>query len=100
MTGGPLKQWHTRDGRMLRLRLARPKANLIDAEMIAALEEALAAHLDQPKLAAVLIDAEGPNFSFGASVVEHMPEHCAAMLAALHRLPSASRWAISWRSIR
>ncbi len=86
MTGAPLKSWHSRDGRMLRLRLARPKANLIDAEMIAALEEVLAAHLDEPKLAAVLIDADGPNFSFGASVEEHMPEHCARMLAALHRL--------------
>ena len=34
----------------------------------------------------MLIDAEGPHFSFGASVEEHLPDQCAAMLAGLHRL--------------
>ena len=33
----PLKVWFEADGRLLRLRLSRPKANLIDAAMIAAL---------------------------------------------------------------
>jgi len=37
-------------------------------------------------LTAVLIDAEGPHFSYGASVAEHLPEHCAAMLGRLHRM--------------
>ena len=37
----PLKAWIDRDGALLRLRLARPKANLIDAAMIAALHGAL-----------------------------------------------------------
>ncbi|MDP6618352.1 MAG: cyclohexa-1,5-dienecarbonyl-CoA hydratase, partial [Nitrospinota bacterium] len=36
MSGGPLKVWRDRDGGLLRLRLARPKANIIDAGMIAA----------------------------------------------------------------
>ena len=31
-------------------------------------------------------DAEGPHFSFGASVAEHVAERCAAMLAGLHAL--------------
>jgi len=35
---------------------------------------------------AVLLDHEGPHFSFGASVEEHLPENCAAMLASLHAL--------------
>ena len=35
---------------------------------------------------AVLLDHEGPHFSFGASVEEHLPENCAAMLAGLHAL--------------
>ncbi len=73
-------------GRLLRLRLSRPKANLIDAAMIAALDAALAEHLSAPTLTAVLIEAEGPHFSFGASVEEHLPEQCGAMLASLHRL--------------
>ena len=38
MTDAPLEIRRERDGRLLRLRLDRPKANVIDAEMIAALE--------------------------------------------------------------
>ena len=44
MSDSPLKVWLDRNGALLRLRLARPKANLIDAAMIAALHEALGAH--------------------------------------------------------
>ncbi len=82
----PLKDWFEAEGRLLRLRLNRPKANLIDAEMIAALETALVKHLRNDKIAAVLLDAEGPHFSFGASVEEHLPDRCEAMLHSLHRL--------------
>ncbi|MCP3970431.1 MAG: cyclohexa-1,5-dienecarbonyl-CoA hydratase [Rhodobacteraceae bacterium] len=77
---------HALDGAVLRLRLNRPKANIVDAEMIAALDAALAAHADNPDLKAVLVEAEGPNFSFGASVEEHLPQSCEAMLKALHAL--------------
>ncbi len=82
----PLAISTERDGKLLRLVLNRPKANIIDAEMIAALDAALAGHLGATDLMAVLIGAEGPHFSFGASVEEHMPESCAAMLAGLHAL--------------
>ena len=82
----PLKIWVERDGRLLRLRLNRPKANIVDAEMIAALDEALAQHADNAGLTAILLDAEGPHFSFGASVEEHLPEQCVQMLATLHAL--------------
>jgi len=82
----PLRVWFEAEGRLLRLRLSRPKANLIDAAMIAALDAALAEHLGNAALGAVLIDAEGPHFSFGASVEEHLPGQCAAMLRAIHGL--------------
>jgi cyclohexa-1,5-dienecarbonyl-CoA hydratase len=82
----PLKVWREADGRLLRVRLNRPKANLIDAEMIAALDRAFAEHLGNTHIAAILLDAEGPHFSFGASVEEHLPDQCAAMLAGLHGL--------------
>ena len=82
----PLKVWFEAGGRLLRLRLSRPKANLIDAAMIAALDGALAEHLDNADLGAVLLDAEGPHFSFGASVEEHLPGQCAAMLRGFHGL--------------
>ncbi len=77
---------HDLDGALLRLRLNRPKANIVDAEMIAALDAALAAHEDASALDAVLIEAEGPHFSFGASVEEHLPESFEAMLKSLHAL--------------
>ena len=86
MTEGPVRSWLDRDGALLRLRLARPKANICDAAMIAALHGALDAHRGQAPLRGVLLDAEGPHFSFGASVEEHLPERCAAMLASLHAL--------------
>jgi cyclohexa-1,5-dienecarbonyl-CoA hydratase len=86
MTTAPLKVWVEHEGHLLRLRLARPKANVVDAEMIAALDRALADHLDHPALRAVLLDADGPHFSFGASVEEHLPAMCAEMLTAFHGL--------------
>lgn len=82
----PLKDWLELDGALLRLRLARPRANIVDAAMIAALDGALLAHRANNRLRGVLLDAEGPNFSFGASVEEHLPAQCAQMLASLHAL--------------
>jgi len=82
----PLRAWLERDGALLRLRLARPKANIVDAVMIAALHAALDAHRASPGLRGVLLDAEGPHFSFGASVEEHLADRCAAMLQSLHAL--------------
>jgi cyclohexa-1,5-dienecarbonyl-CoA hydratase len=81
-----LKAWFEAEGRLLRLRLNRPKANMIDAAMIAALDGAFTEHLDNRELGAIVLDADGPNFSYGASVDEHLPGQCAAMLHALHRL--------------
>ncbi|HVB46938.1 MAG TPA: cyclohexa-1,5-dienecarbonyl-CoA hydratase [Burkholderiales bacterium] len=86
MSESPLKVWLERDGALLRLRLARPKANLIDAAMIAALERAFAEHAGNAGLRGALIDHEGAHFSFGASVEEHLPGRCAAMLKGLHAL--------------
>jgi cyclohexa-1,5-dienecarbonyl-CoA hydratase len=82
----PLRVWFESEGRLLRLRLNRPKANLIDAAMIGALDAALEKHLRNATLAAALLDAEGPHFSFGASVEEHLPGQCAAMLKSMHKL--------------
>ncbi len=90
MADAPLEIRRERKGRLLRLRLNRPKANLIDAEMIAALDSAFGGVAggvaDNRDTLAVLLDHAGGHFSFGASVEEHLPEHCAAMLASLHAL--------------
>ena len=82
----PLRVRLDREGALLRLTLARPKANLVDASMIAALSDALDRHRIEVGLRGVLVDAEGPHFSFGASVEEHLPDACASMLASLHAL--------------
>ena len=82
----PLKIWFETEGRLLRLSLNRPKANLIDADMIAAVDAALAEHLGNDGISAVLLDAQGPHFSFGASVEEHLPNRCVEMLRSIHGL--------------
>jgi cyclohexa-1,5-dienecarbonyl-CoA hydratase len=90
MSAAPLEVWRERDGRLLRLRLSRPKANVLDAAMVAALDEAVAAAARPaaglPALRGVLLDAEGSHFSFGASVEEHLPGKCEAMLRGFHAL--------------
>jgi len=89
MTAAPVRTWRDRDGRLLRLRLDRPKANVLDAAMVAALDAALAGATGPgpgPALRGILLDAEGPHFSFGASVEEHLPATCAAMLQSFHAL--------------
>ncbi|TAK85053.1 MAG: cyclohexa-1,5-dienecarbonyl-CoA hydratase [Betaproteobacteria bacterium] len=86
MNDSPLKVWLERDGALLRLRLARPKANVIDAQMIGALGAALDLHRGNPGVLAALLDHEGPHFSFGASVEEHLPERCAEMISSFHGL--------------
>jgi cyclohexa-1,5-dienecarbonyl-CoA hydratase len=82
----PVKVWFERDGTLLRLRLDRPKANVLDAATIRALDAALSEHGAKPGLLGILIDATGPHFSFGASVEEHLPAQCAEMLSGFHRL--------------
>ena len=82
----PVRVWLEHDEQLLRVRLSQPKANIIDGATIAALWGALDAHADRSNLLGVLIDAEGPNFSFGASVEEHLPDRCALMLRRLHAL--------------
>jgi cyclohexa-1,5-dienecarbonyl-CoA hydratase len=89
MSDSPLKVWLEGEGALLRLRLARPKANIVDAAMIAALAKAFAEHRGSARVQAALVDHEGPHFSFGASVEEHLPAQCAAMLASLHALIGA-----------
>lgn len=82
MTSPVELEWDDERG-LLHVWLARPKANLIDAEMIGALSEVV-----RPRrgMRALLLDHRGPHFSFGASVEEHLPDQCAQMLGHLHRL--------------
>lgn len=66
--------------------LATPKSNLIDAPKIRALHEVFERAGRTPALKAIVLEGEGAHFSFGASVEEHLPAGCAAMLASLHAM--------------
>jgi cyclohexa-1,5-dienecarbonyl-CoA hydratase len=55
-------------------------------ETAEAIHDALGAHIDDANLLAVVVDHSGPSFSYGASIPEHMPDLCAAMLDGMHRM--------------
>lgn len=73
------------DGTMLRILLNRPKGNVLSAEMMGEIGDALATHQDLPHLRLVLLRGAGGNFSFGASVEEHRRDQAASMLKSFHR---------------
>ena len=74
------------DGRVARVRLAAPKANILDRAMIADLDRICDALASRGGLVAIVVGAEGPHFSFGASVEEHLPGEIEVVLAELHAL--------------
>lgn len=79
MTG--LKLFFEHDGQVARIALAAPKANIVDQAIMAALAETFEDLRNRPHLKVMILTAEGPHFSFGASVQEHLPEHVRTMLA-------------------
>lgn len=68
------------------LRLDRPKANIVDAAMTRALAAAFEQAHAVPTLKAIVLCASGPNFSFGASVQEHLPDQVTGMLRGFHAM--------------
>jgi cyclohexa-1,5-dienecarbonyl-CoA hydratase len=83
---GPVRVEPLDDGAIWRVLLATPKANIVDMEKV----EVLTAIFDRAKttadLKAIVIEGEGPHFSFGASVQEHLPGQFEAMLRGFHGL--------------
>lgn len=69
-----------------RLTLAAPKANILDRAMMTDLEELCAQLEPRRDLKAIVLGAEGPHFSYGASVEEHLPDRIGPTLQQLHRL--------------
>ena len=85
MSDTSLKSWLNRGGALLRLRLNMPKANITDAAMLEAIGAALSEHAPDADIKAVLLDHEGPHFSFGASVPEHLPGKFGDMLSVMNK---------------
>ena len=74
------------EGRVARVMLAAPKANILDRAMIADLDRICVSLTDRSDLVAIVVGAEGPSFSYGASVEEHLPGQIEEVLAELHGL--------------
>jgi cyclohexa-1,5-dienecarbonyl-CoA hydratase len=69
--------------------LYHPKGNIVTAEMIAALMQAIDGISSNPHLKLVTIEGAGADFSFGASIPEHAPGEIGRVLPEAHRLIDA-----------
>ncbi len=86
---------------MARLVLAAPRANILDRRMMSELEAHCRELARRRDLHAIVVTAEGPHFSFGASVAEHLPgeiestlESLGSLLRAILELPAPTLAAV------
>jgi cyclohexa-1,5-dienecarbonyl-CoA hydratase len=67
-------------------RLAHPKGNIITADIVDALRAGLEVLGQNPHLKLITFEGDGADFSFGASIPEHAPEHIGRVLPLMHAL--------------
>jgi len=85
MTGSRLRLEALEDGRVFHLTLASPPGNILDLPLVEELRSAMRT-LVRSAPQAVILSGEGANFSFGASVADHLPERIGPFLSAFHGL--------------
>jgi cyclohexa-1,5-dienecarbonyl-CoA hydratase len=68
------------------LRLFHAKGNIITSEIIEALRSAIESVSQNPQVKLVTIEGTGDDFSFGASIPEHVPDQIGRVLPQMHRL--------------
>ena len=83
---GPIRVESHEGGAIWKAVLNTPKANILDGEKCRILADIFGRAVDAPELKAIVICGEGPHFSFGASVQEHLPGQVAEMLHDFHQL--------------
>ena len=83
---GPIRLEALDGGAIWRAVLNTPKANILDIEKCDILSEIFTQARRETGLKAIVIEGEGPHFSFGASVPEHLPDRIQAMLSGFHGL--------------
>jgi len=66
--------------------LAAPKANILDRIMVSELDAIFASLESKHDLKAILVTSDGPHFSFGASIEEHLPGEIEGALSRLGNL--------------
>lgn len=74
------------DGQVLEVALNAPKANILDAAMMAELRALLASERGMAGRKALVLRGAGAHFCFGASVPEHQRDQVGAMLPQFHAL--------------
>jgi cyclohexa-1,5-dienecarbonyl-CoA hydratase len=74
------------NGQVATLVLAAPKANILDRKMMRDLDCIFRGLKSNQNLKAIILAAEGPSFSYGASVREHLPEEIELTLNQLRGL--------------
>ncbi len=72
------------DGAVCKIVLNAPKANILEAAMLAEINDALTNLRNEKDLKLIVFEGEGKHFSFGASVQEHTKDKAAMMLKAFH----------------
>ncbi len=74
------------EGQIATVVLAAPNANILDREMMRELYWILNGLISRLSPKVIVITGEGPNFSYGASVREHLPVEIELTLKQLHEL--------------
>ena len=81
-----LRLQFTHEGAVARLILSAPKANIVDFAMLEDLDRSMDVLAKRQGLKAIVLMAEGPHFSFGASIEEHLPDVIGPTLHKLHSI--------------
>ena len=74
------------DGQVLRIVLAFPKGNVLDAQMMGEIAACIDHDAADKNLKAIVFEGEGKHFCFGASVPEHVKERAPEMIRGFHTL--------------
>ncbi len=74
------------EGAIWRVTFGGSKGNILDAALVADLTAMFHRAGAERNLKAIVLEGQGPHFSFGASVDEHLPQHAAVMLLGFHDL--------------
>lgn len=84
MTAGPLMVERLDGDAIWRVAIGGSKGNVLDGVLMDALTALFHDAAGTPALKAICLEGQGPHFSFGASVQEHVPPHVGPMLARFH----------------
>jgi len=84
--GSPVCMKELEHGAIWRVSLATPEANILDMQKTELLSSIFGRAREARDLKVIVIEGQGPNFSFGASVEEHLPEQVEPMIRGFHRL--------------